>query len=297
MGAPTADVSIDDAVVSRVVAEQCPQLAGHRVARLGGGWDNEVYAVGDDLVLRFPRCADRVAWLERELEVLALVGPALPGLVPVVTVRGRPSDAFPYPFIGYPRLRGEVATTPAPRLAREIGWMLTALHGVDASTLRPTPDAWEADDPREELAALVTAAPTIRVLLAGPVLERAAPYLAGEAAPPAPSPARRLIHNDVCAEHLLVDPAGGLSGVLDFCDAVVGDPALDFVGLITVGPHAFAEAAADAYGLAIDEGFWARYVWYARVRTLRWLADAQAGGEPCGRHRAWVARAFEPLDR
>ena len=40
-----------------------------------------------------------------------------------------------------------------------------------------------------------------------------------------------LVHNDLCPEHWIFDATGQLSGVIDWCDAVWGDPIGDFAGL------------------------------------------------------------------
>ena len=41
-----------------------------------------------------------------------------------------------------------------------------------------------------------------------------------------------LVHNDLWAEHVLVDDClGGVSGIIDWGDAAIGDPAIDFACL------------------------------------------------------------------
>ena len=69
-------------------------------------------------------------------------------------------------------------------------------------------------------------------------------FLRDEAAPGAPAVLR---HGDFWYENLLVDPvAGRLSGVLDFEEAGVGDPAQDFATLLHLGPR-FAGQVVAAY--------------------------------------------------
>lgn len=58
-------------MVSGLIAAQFPGLRGQPVSRLGAGRDNEVFRVGGKWVLRFPRRANRVAWLTREITVMA----------------------------------------------------------------------------------------------------------------------------------------------------------------------------------------------------------------------------------
>ena len=57
-----------------------------------------------------------------------------------------------------------------------------------------------------------------------------------------------LTHNDFGPDHLLVQPETlTVSGVIDFGDAVVGDPAIDFVGLMVMGNEDFMTSVAEAY--------------------------------------------------
>jgi hypothetical protein len=102
------------------------------------------------------------------------------------------------------------------------------------------------------------------------------------------------VHNVICAEHLIADPATGrLARLIDFTDDMAGDPVLDFVGLITVGGYGFVSQVVASYDLPLGDGFRARLEWLSRMRTLTWLADAadhDPGSVPA--HLSLVARAF-----
>lgn len=64
-------------IVSRLVAEQFPDLAGRSVTRLGMGYDHELFCVDADWIVRFPRRAERVAWLAREIEITSVAAETL----------------------------------------------------------------------------------------------------------------------------------------------------------------------------------------------------------------------------
>ena len=64
-------------------------------------------------------------------------------------------------------------------------------------------------------------------------------------------------HGDLGPEHVLVTPAGDLSGVLDWEEVGVGDPAVDFAWWLQATPT-IGERALAAYGGAPDAGFAAR---------------------------------------
>jgi aminoglycoside phosphotransferase (APT) family kinase protein len=63
-----------------------------------------------------------------------------------------------------------------------------------------------------------------------------------------------LTHGDLGPDHVLVDPGGDLVGVLDWEEASVGDPALDFAWWLDAMPEQ-GERALAAYGGAPDGSF------------------------------------------
>lgn len=294
---------MDEQLVASLVQQRFTDIAATTVRRVGEGWDNEVFLVDDTWMFRFPRYAEQVPWLEREIELMPVVGGALGPLVPAFEKIGEPSDAFPYPFVGYRRLDGvgsdTVVLRDADALATDVADAYTRLHTVDASRVSRTPDGWEDDtwehwrthnpEDVEELAALLPA----------DVRERALPFILGAVDPPPPAPSRVLVHNDIGADHVLVDPSTGrLTGLIDWSDAMVGDAVLDFVGLIQIGGWDFVRSVVTRYGREIDDAFVTRLVWATRTLTLQWLAELndESDVDPSVTdrgHLLWVLRAFE----
>ena len=75
-----------------------------------------------------------------------------------------------------------------------------------------------------------------------------------------------LVHGDLSGDHVLMaDDA--ISGVIDWSDARVGDPALDLAWALYGAPEPFAEAVATTYGATDDEltralAWWRLGPWY-----------------------------------
>jgi aminoglycoside phosphotransferase (APT) family kinase protein len=68
--------------------------------------------------------------------------------------------------------------------------------------------------------------------------------------------ARVLVHNDFAAEHVLIDAeAQRVTGVIDWSDIAISDPAADFAGIFHWGGDPFADAVLAAYEGALDNGF------------------------------------------
>ena len=77
------EIAVDSVLASRLLAEQFPELAPLPIRLLGSGWDNTVYAVGEEWVFRFPRKEVIVPFLETEIDVLPDLAPLLPVPIPV----------------------------------------------------------------------------------------------------------------------------------------------------------------------------------------------------------------------
>jgi len=49
------DITIDEALVRSLLHEQHPDFAGLELREVAGGWDNQMWRLGDDLAVRLPR--------------------------------------------------------------------------------------------------------------------------------------------------------------------------------------------------------------------------------------------------
>lgn len=87
-----------------------------------------------------------------------------------------------------------------------------------------------------------------------------------------------LVHNDIKGEHILVDPRSGrVTGILDWADAGIGNPAVDIAGLVlTVGKDLAERIAREVgYGeIQILQG-----VLQARCECVMRLDDRLNGGD------------------
>ena len=190
------------------------------IVEIDEGYDFEVAIVDDEWVFRFPRRAGVEAALEVELVLLPELAPALPVDVPSFEHISR--DPL---FVGYRMIRGE------PLVDEDgdgVSAFLEALHAIDPSGLPvERPDWVEAYRAQcVEFERLVF-----------PLLERRRRTQAKRLFHEVETlvdfePA--LLHADLGPAHLLVRD-GRLAGVIDWGDARVGDPALDYAWLLN-GP-------------------------------------------------------------
>jgi aminoglycoside phosphotransferase (APT) family kinase protein len=286
---------LDATQARRTVESEVPGLSGLQVRPVGEGEDHQVFAVGDEWLVRFAESV-RIDWLRREVEVLKAVGETVASGVPRPEFYGGPSAK--HPFVAYRRIPG-IAVDACLKsdpvgLACDLGRMLGALHRVDPARIPPTPANWESLTFDRERTKLMSARSALEGLLAPELARRAAPYLAGAMPVPARERLRRLTRSDMKPDHVIVDPANGrLNGLIDFTDAMVADPLVDFVGLIPLGGRRFVDLVIASYDLPLGAGFDTTLEWLSRTLALRWLADAAIENPAAtAKHVRWVELAF-----
>ncbi|MGE0542496.1 MAG: phosphotransferase [Dehalococcoidia bacterium] len=261
----------------RVLAAAIRALEIEDVCYLAEGWDSTVFLVNESLLFRFPKRAEVAAALECELRLLPELGPTLAPPIPQFRYVVRDHPAYPWTFAGYPLIDGVPADqtaldeTATLALAQQAGRFLRQLHtfpvaralalGVQPAYVAGGPDQLRtfAAATRERLAPLLTQDEQ-RHLADWFVQAEARGLL--DFAP-------TLVHNDLGIEHLLVDPASSaLTGVIDFGDAGIGDPAIDFVGILGGLGEAATRVALVTYGRPDDAALLARARLYRAMIPL-----------------------------
>ncbi len=184
------------------------------------GWDFKVLILDGTWVLRIPRAERSVAQLEKEIELLPALAPALPVAVP----RFQSVSREPW-FVVYRLIRGHALQEEDPDGLRAF---LVALHSFDPGDLPVPRPEWQeiyrahAADWRQIVLPLLDAdeRPRAEALLGQ--IETLTGF----------EPA--LVHCDLGPEHLICRD-GKLAGVIDWGEAKVGDPAIDYAWLLN-GP-------------------------------------------------------------
>jgi aminoglycoside phosphotransferase (APT) family kinase protein len=149
----------------------------------------------------------------------------------------------------------------APSIAATLGELLTALHAVPASRMTDLvdPDEFALTEWLREAAGAYPAVASRVPPAHRPPIES---FLA--APPPDDKHVPVFSHRDLGIEHVLVDPVvWTVTGIIDWSDAAIVDPAYDF-GLVyrDLGPEAFRAAIGtgphDLTGLRERAAFYAR---------------------------------------
>jgi aminoglycoside phosphotransferase (APT) family kinase protein len=219
------------------------------VAWVEDGYDFVVALVDESWAFRFPRRAGPARALETEIALLPVLAPALPVAVP----RFEHVVREPELFVAYPLIEGEPLRDEDPE---GVAAFLSALHAFDAGGLPVDRPEWRGAF--EEQCARFRR--TVVPLLERAERRRAERLFAETALLAGFAPA--LVHADLGPEHLRCR-GGRLVGVIDWGDARVGDPALDFAWLLHLHPRGGEILAS--YSGPVDDGFRARANFYHRL--------------------------------
>jgi aminoglycoside phosphotransferase (APT) family kinase protein len=257
-----AEVVVDQHAARRLIAGQFPSLELRGLRLLATGWDNTVWVVDDTWLFRFPRREIAIPGIEREIAVLPRLAPLLPSPIPRPELIGRPVEEYPWPFFGASLLPGgevaEAGLTDAARarLARPFGRFLRALHGPDALAALAAHELPADPLGRADMAVRVPRTLDVLREVERLGLWRAPVSLAcvlEEArALPAVEPSA-VVHGDLHVRHLLVDPEGGLTGVIDWGDLCRADPCVDLILFWSLLPPAAREEFLAAHGAVEPE--------------------------------------------
>lgn len=270
------ELTVDDQLVRRLVDAQFPQWRDRRLRRLPPkGTDNQLYRLGDDLLLRLPRidwAADSPA---REHAWLPRLAPHLPLPVPEPVALGEPANEYPFQWLVVTWLDGVTVTgrhlgdaednVAWDGLATEVAEFLVTLRGIDA-TGAPLKTDGSRGAPLADCDAWVREW-TER---AGDRVDGAAVLASWEEslAAPAWSGPPCWLHADIHEGNLLTR-GGRVTGVIDWGAMGAGDPAVELNTVWGFLPPEVAPDFREAMGL--DNAAWLRGRGWALVPSISGL--------------------------
>jgi aminoglycoside 2''-phosphotransferase len=291
---------IDVDMSMALIRHNFPQIGIKTALPITRGWDSFVLEVNGELIFRFPMREDVIAYFQKEIRLLPVLEEVLSTPIPHFEYFGHGDANYPFEFVGYSKLDGvaleaeSITPEQLAALAPALATFLNELHSfpvvkaIHAGVWEHTSAQWREryQDLYDDL--------QVRVI----------PLLDGELR----TKSERLwenflnvesifrfqpvlIHCDLGCEHIFCDPARGmLTGVIDWGDAMIGDPAMDFVGLYNRRGREFTERVLAGYHDTIDTAFWKRidfYFCYGPYSEL--LYGAYSGSEK------FIAKGVEGL--
>ena len=234
--------------------------------------DNAAYEVNDELIVRASKEADpdrRGEAIRREADLLAAVNELSPLPVPEPIFADAEAGVLAYfKLPGGPLIDHPVAEPV--RLASALGGFLSRLHRTSVQEMEKlvgrdidSLTRWrqEAERDYREIAEQLPAA-----------ARRPLEDFLGRT-PPAEKRVVAFCHNDLGAEHVLVDvEANAVTGIVDWTDAAIADPVRDLALIYRdLGPEILDLTLAH-YEEQFDDASRRRAVFYARCKLLEDIA-------------------------
>lgn len=270
------EIPVDEALVRSLLKTQCPEWAGLALSPAGAGTENTMHRLGDDLLVRLPRTAERGQALRKEQRWLPRLAPLLPCRIPEPVHAGTPTGDFPAVWSVYRWIDGDEAGPDTVRdwaaFGADLAAVVRQLHAVDlmgaaradglswyrGGSLAPC-DEWVRPC-FDECRAYVGAELDVDALER---LWRAALAL------PEPSGPHVWLHGDLKPTNILVRD-GRLHAAIDFGALSVGLPDAEHATLWDLPPQ-----ARQAYwnALDLDERTWTRARAWAIAVGVSGIAD------------------------
>jgi aminoglycoside 2''-phosphotransferase len=275
----------DHAAASALLADCLPEGRHQRLVPLGEG--EFCLAFRDSTrILRVAKHAEAALALRAEACVLSEIADHLP--VPVPRPAFRAPEGGPA-FSIHEEVRGEVLTRESwlelppvqrNRAAADLASLLRALHGLplDAGRRCGLLRVLEVAGFARRL--LEQAPGTLYPLLDPDTRQRLDDVLTRCSAGGRYDRATVLIHCDIASGHLLFDPADGrLTGIIDFGDLALGDPARDFIYIYEEFAPEMLAAVLSAYGREEASVLLPRVrLWYL-LEAVSWTIRMHVGAE------------------
>jgi aminoglycoside 2''-phosphotransferase len=281
----------------RSIIEACfPKLQVRSIAPASEGWDSIAFEVNGDYIFRFPKRPDVEPQYVKEAQLLAELAGHVPVPIPRFVFIWPGGAAYPMRFLGHRKLVGvplnqqDFTPLQLDQIAGQLGAFLTALHhfpiahavqllapGSTMSTIAGGPTEWRAKYQQLYRQVRDQALPLLDTRTCAAAERLWEEFLCADAhfdfRP-------TLIHYDLGATHILCDPATAtISGVIDWGDAAIGDPAIDFVGLLDDCGTDLTERVLAAYAGDIDVTFRSRMGFYLHALPFNDILFGAATGD------------------
>jgi len=254
-----AEWEISEEQARTLIGRQFPQLSSKRAKRLGWGWDNTVFLIGDEYVFRFPRRTIAVGSIRIEGKLLPKLETYITIPYPKPLFYGDASDEYPAPFLGYAYVSGDfpIGLTEERRAlsADTLAKFLRRLHEF------PVQEAVKCGVQQDHRNLTDIAARKVKL---ESFLSKVAEHLSLEEFNVIEAYISRLqkdrvesvnvlLHGDLHFKNMLINEKGIISGIIDWGDLSVGHPACDLSVAYSFLPPSARDVFFETYGGADEE--------------------------------------------
>lgn len=224
---------IDEDTVKLICKEQFPDIHITEIECIGEGFDNTVFKINKDLLMRFPRRDIAVPLIELEKKLLPQIERHIKIKTTIPTLFGKPSTHFPWPFLGYNFIYGKSPTCLSvedrKNMVEPLALFIRNLHEIDIEALKPL------NLPYDEIRRLdleyripqlkkhIEKANELNLLPEKKMIQKYVDELEVIQS----DTKLVLVHGDLHFKNILVDDQNRLTGIIDWGDTHIGQRELD----------------------------------------------------------------------
>lgn len=253
------EIALSKEEAKRLIERQFPELKPIHISDFGKGFDNTVFNVNKKYIFRFPRKEIAVRLLNTENSLLPMLVKELNIPIPEPIFFGKPCKEYMWPFTGYhlvygdspgsltDNIRNQSAVPLAlffkrlhqfpVRKAQEIGVPLDYLERTNIGKRKET-----LSGNMKKLVSLHLISNDHQVFNWFENLKSIQVNLR-----------QALVHGDCHIRNILVDKSGVISGIIDWGDTHIGDPAIDLSIAYSFLPKRGREEFFKMYGEVSNE--------------------------------------------
>ncbi len=227
-GTPPAELLVDSTLVLRVIENQAPAWSKYAIEPFETGWDNALFRLGDQHLVRMPRRQSADEPLRHEQRILPFLQPRLKVPIPTPVVIGKPDTHFPWHWSVVPYFAASTANKSPLDRRGAIQWAefmadlhRPYLHGVDPVSPENPYRGVDINSRRSSLDDRLNQLNRLGEPIPDPLRGAWRTALAQP-----PSTLQVWIHGDPHARNVLCR-SGALAAVIDWGDITTGDPASD----------------------------------------------------------------------
>ncbi|QKE71788.1 phosphotransferase [Arthrobacter citreus] len=247
-------IVMNEGLVKEIVKEQFPRITIKEIKKIGEGFDNTVFSLNNEILLRFPRRKIAVTILNVEKNLLPVIHNRFEMNTTVPVLDGKPSKLFPWPYLGYNYILGK----PPTRLNREeriamiepLAIFLKQLHSINLNELvkieLPYDELRRLDINfrKPQLEKYVQQAIRNKLI----VDEQKINHYIENLVEIHSETSLVLVHGDLHFKNIIVNEQNQLKGIIDWGDAHIGKCELDLSIVYSLIPFDQRESFYEIYG-------------------------------------------------
>jgi aminoglycoside phosphotransferase (APT) family kinase protein len=245
---------VDEELVRKILKEQFPAIDIKNIHNIGEGFDNTVFNLNNEILLRFPRREVAVSILQIEKNLLPLIKDQIGIQTTVPIIYGSPSKLFPWPFLGYNFIKGKPPThlsrNERIQMIEPLAKFLKNLHSIPLKSLKKanlpfdTLKRLNISFRKPQLLKYVNQAIQQDLIKSEDKINH---YLENINEIQS-NTSFVLVHGDLHFKNIIVNDSNQIEGIIDWGDAHIGNPELDLSIVYSLIPSEVRNNFYEIYG-------------------------------------------------